>query len=275
MSQSQTIAFLGGGNMARSLIGGLVADGHPPGDIVVADPDASQTRALEAQFGARQAVSNADAVAQADCVILAVKPQVAGAVAREIATALEGSQALLVSIAAGIRLDSLRTWLNGYDKLVRVMPNTPALVREGASGLYADDTVNQTDRDRAAAVLGAVGEVRWVAEESMIDVVTGVSGSGPAYFFYLMENMQAAAMAAGMDADNARALVLQTALGAAKLAADEKTDFAELRRRVTSPAGTTERAIGVFEAADCGKIIIQAVNAATERAGELADELGA
>ena len=269
-----TLAFIGGGNMTRSLIGGLIADGWAPGRIQVADPDAARTTQLAERFPVITTRDNSEAIAGADAVILAVKPQILHEVATQIAPAIREQQPVVISVAAGIRETSLRDWLGDQTAIVRCMPNTPALVQSGATALYANARVSEDQRSLAETVMRAVGLALWVEDESQMDAVTALSGSGPAYFFLFMEALQAAATELGLAADTARLLTLQTAFGAAKMALESREDAATLRQRVTSPGGTTERAIEVFRQEGLETVALRALQAAAERSRELADELG-
>ena len=273
--ERSTITFIGGGNMARSLIGGLIADGFPAARIRVTDPDADKRTELTDAFAVQATADNAAAVLGADGVVLAVKPQVLRQVAEELGGAIRESGAVVISIAAGVREPDLRRWLGGELPVVRSMPNTPSLVQTGATGLYANHLVTDEQRSLAESLLRAVGLVQWLEDESLLDVVTAVSGSGPAYFFLLMEAIEDAGSRLGLPRETARLLVLQTALGAAKMALESDDDPQTLRRRVTSPGGTTERAVNTMEDGDLRVLVEQAVRAAARRAGELGDELGA
>ncbi|HDP89015.1 MAG TPA: pyrroline-5-carboxylate reductase [Thioalkalivibrio sp.] len=272
---NDSISFIGGGNMAASIIGGLVADGRAPDSITVADPSPEALSALAARWpGLRTTGDNREAAATAGIVVLAVKPQVMRSVAEDLAGTIASSRPLVVSIAAGVRAGDIDRWLGGGQAIVRCMPNTPALVRSGASGLYANTTVSETQRNAAERILRAVGLTLWVDDEARLDAVTAVSGSGPAYFFYVMEAMQAAGEKLGLAPEHARLLVLETAFGAAKLALESADDAAALRARVTSRGGTTERAIQTLEAGGLMALFEEALAAAAERARELGDELG-
>jgi pyrroline-5-carboxylate reductase len=265
------VSFIGGGNMAAAIIGGLVASGTQPADIEVVEINADARAQLAARFGV---VTHAD-LAQArlhGLVVLAVKPQTLPEVAAALSTRLAGQ--LVVSIAAGVRVADLSRWLGGHPRIVRAMPNTPALVRAGISGLYAPPAVAQDARSQAEAVLRAVGGVVWVDDETQLDAVTAVSGSGPAYVFYFIESLEAAAAAQGLAPDTARQLALQTFFGAAKLALESGEEPAVLRQRVTSKGGTTERGIASLDAAAVRSSIAEAVAAASRRSAELGDELG-
>jgi len=267
----KNIAFIGGGNMATSLIGGLIARGYRAAGIRVSDPVKDNRRRLAENFGVVAVADNNDAVQGAEVVILAVKPQVMASVATGLAPALD-SRPVVVSIAAGIPVRALQSWLGPDMPVVRCMPNTPALVGSGATGLFASPQVSDAQKADTGDILAAVGTVDWVADEALIDAVTALSGSGPAYFFLVMEAMQKAGVAMGLPTETARQLTLQTALGAARMATSSGEDVAELRRRVTSPGGTTERAIGRFVDGGLPELFASAMNAALDRAREMATE---
>ena len=260
--------------MARSLVGGLFTDGWKPGLICVADPDERQTERLAARFPIVTTHDNRVAADQADAMVLAVKPQVIGEVARGLAAVVGRQRPLIISIVAGIRETALRNWLGEHTAIVRAMPNTPALVQSGASALYANPGVSEEQRNLAESILRAVGLALWVEDESLMDPVTALSGSGPAYFFLFMEALQSAGKRLGLSEETARLLTLQTAFGASKMALESSDDAATLRRRVTSPGGTTERAIEVLQQHDFEAIVMQALDAATKRSQELANEFG-
>jgi pyrroline-5-carboxylate reductase len=265
------LTFIGGGNMATAIIAGLVSDGLPAAEIEVVEPSAEAGRRLAERFGVVVHAELARAAVH-PLVVLAVKPQQLPVVAAGLGPRL--SQQLVLSIAAGVRVADLSRWLGGYARLVRSMPNTPAMVRAGMSGLYAPAAVAEADRSRAEAVLRAVGSVVWLADEADLDWVTAVSGSGPAYVFYFIEALEAAAVSAGLPAETARHLALQTVFGAAKLALEAGEEPALLRARVTSKGGTTERGIASFEADGLKDMVAGAVAAAAGRSVELGDELG-
>jgi len=266
------IAFIGAGNMASSLIGGLRAQGVPAERLCAADPGEATRARIEAEHGIATFADNAAAVADAEVVLLAIKPQVMGDVCRALAPHLR-DDALVVSVAAGITCASLQSWL-GERALVRCMPNTPALLRQGVSGLYANAQVSAAQREQAQTLLGAVGVALWLDEEQQIDAVTAVSGSGPAYFFLLIEAMTAAGEKLGLPRETAAELTRQTALGAARMVCESDVDAAELRRRVTSPNGTTHAAIETFQAGGFASLVESALNAAANRSAELAEQLG-
>jgi pyrroline-5-carboxylate reductase len=265
------VSFIGGGNMAAAIIGGLIGSGTQPADIEVVEVNADARAQLAARFGV---VPHSD-ISQARLhalIVLAVKPQSLPEVAATLASHLAGQ--LVVSIAAGVRVADLSRWLGGHERIVRAMPNTPALVQAGITGLYASSAINQEARSQAEAVLRAVGRVVWVDDETQLDAVTAVSGSGPAYVFYCIESLEAAGVAQGLAPATARQLALQTFFGAAKLALESGEEPAVLRQRVTSKGGTTERGIAALEAAAVRRAIGQAVEAASRRSAELGDELG-
>jgi pyrroline-5-carboxylate reductase len=265
-----TITFIGAGNMARSLIIGLLQD---KANVLlrVADPDPQQLDAIRQHWPDVQATQdNAEALQGADVVVLAVKPQVMREVLEPLADLAQRTRPLVISIAAGIREAALNQWLGGNLPIVRCMPNTPALVQTGATGLVANAQVSQAQRNLAESILRAVGITVWFAEEASIDSVTAVSGSGPAYFFLVMEAMQAAAQNLGMSAEDAQLLVVQTALGAARLALESGEPAAELRRKVTSKGGTTEAALKVLNDGGLPALFEQALQAAAQRSRELA-----
>ena len=269
------LAFIGAGNMARSLIGGLIADGWDPTCISVSDPDPDQLGAVTSLFGVTRAPDNAAAVANSELVVLAVKPQIMHQVAGELAATVQARQPLVISIAAGIRASDLQRWLGGDCALVRCMPNTPALVQSGATAMFANSATNENQKALAENVLRAVGLALWVDNEEQMDAVTALSGSGPAYFFLVIEALQEAAQTLGLDDKTARLLALQTAFGAAKMALESRDDAATLRHRVTSPGGTTETALSVLEQGGLRPLFNDALKAACDRSRELAEQFGA
>lgn len=270
---SPRIAFIGAGNMAASLIGGLRAQGVPADALRASDPGAEQRQRIAAEHGIATFADNAEALAGAQVVVLAVKPQVMKAVCQDLAAHLP-DEALVVSIAAGITCASLAAWLGAPRAIVRCMPNTPSLLRQGVSGLYANPAVSAAQRAQAEQLLSAVGLALWLEEERLIDAVTAVSGSGPAYFFLLMEAMTHAGEALGLPRDTAALLATHTALGAGRMACESAVAPDELRRRVTSPNGTTEAAIKAFQAGGFEALVAQALEAAARRSAELAEQLG-
>ncbi len=265
------ICFIGGGNMATALIGGLLWRDFTAAQINVVEIDADNCARLQQTFGVHATAELAAGVADSDIIIFAVKPQQLRAVAQQLATLLKGQ--LLISIAAGIRAVDLARWL-GTQNVVRAMPNTPALIRSGMTGLYALPTVGKAQREQAQSILAAVGEILWVQDEDMLDAVTAVSGSGPAYVFYFIEAMQQAARELGFNAEEARRLSLATFLGASKLASGSDEDVSVLRARVTSKNGTTERALLSMASDQVAEHIVQAARAAHARSREMGEELG-
>lgn len=272
------LSFIGGGNMAASLVGGLLADNLAPQQITVADPNANTREHLASHFGVNTTDDNVAAIAAADVVVLAVKPQILAGVAEALAPAVQEHQPLIVTIAAGIRSEDLNRWLGGESgkavAVVRAMPNTPALVQSGATGLFANDQVSAQQRDLAESILRAVGLTLWVEDEDQMDAVTALSGSGPAYFFRIMEALEAAGAELGLSADTAHLLTVQTALGAAKMALECNESAGVLRERVTSPGGTTEQGLRVMAEHDIDQLMSQVLKAARDRSRELAVMLG-
>jgi pyrroline-5-carboxylate reductase len=272
---TEQIAFVGGGNMATSLIGGLLARGMSPAQIVVADPEPSQRARLEHDHGVRTAADAATAAAAAQTIVLAVKPQQMAEVARSIAGLVASRRPLVISVAAGIRLQDLARWLGPGVPLVRCMPNRPALIGAGITALYAAPEVPAASRAAADRILAACGPTVWVPEESQLDVVTAVSGSGPAYVFLLIECLESAGIELGLDPATARRLAVETAHGAGRMAAESPDSPAELRAQVTSKGGTTAAALQVLDTAGVRAIFAAAVAAGARRSTELAAEFGA
>ncbi|MES9859392.1 MAG: pyrroline-5-carboxylate reductase [Candidatus Thiodiazotropha sp. 4PDIVS1] len=272
--KNDKITFIGGGNMATSLIGGLIADDYDCNAITVSDPDTDKLSQLAARYGVTTEPDNEQAVQQAQIVVLAVKPQILESVALNLAKSLQLSKPLIISIAAGITATDLENWLGGNQVVVRSMPNTPAMIQSGATGLYASPEVNESQRNQAESILRAVGLTRWVEDESLIDAVTAVSGSGPAYFFLVMEAIEESAKSMGLDEESARLLTLQTALGAARMAIESSDSPAMLRQKVTSPGGTTEQALGILEKGGLRELFKDALQGAKERSHELSNILG-
>lgn len=269
-----SIGFIGGGNMANSLISGLIADGWPADKIKVADPSNGCREHLASHYAIQTFTDNNDVVSTSNILVLAIKPQIMAEVAQSLATTVLQTKPLIISIAAGINMADLSRWLGNYKNLIRTMPNTPAMVQSGATALIADSSVEQNNRDLAETIMRAVGLTIWVDNEEQIDAVTAVSGSGPAYFFYIMEVMEKAGIDMGLSAENARLLTIQTAFGAAKMALESEDSPSVLRQKVTSPGGTTERALSILEDKKLPEIFSQALNGARERSRELAKILG-
>ena len=259
--------------MARAIVAGLVASGNDPSEILIAEPSAKQREALAAEFpGIGVSADNAAVADRAACLVLAVKPQVLPSVCRELAAAAQRSRPLIVSIAAGVRSGDIDAWLGGGLGIVRVMPNQPAVLCRGVSGLYANDRVGATDRDRARTIMAAVGKVIDVPHEADIDAVTAISGSGPAYFFLLIDMLEQAARRFGIGEEEARSLALETAVGAAALAAASDERMQALIARVRSPGGTTAAALDSLDADGVRDIFSRAIVAARDRAVDLADQ---
>jgi pyrroline-5-carboxylate reductase len=271
---SATIAMIGAGNMGASLIGGLIQNGHPSEKIIATDTSPEKLAMLQETFQIRTTTNNDEAIQAADVVVLAVKPQYFESVVVNAKQAIRTRRRLIVSIAAGVRVQSIQAWLGGEQAIVRTMPNTPALIGAGAAALYANEFVNDNERNLAESILRAVGIAVWLNDESLMDTVTALSGSGPAYFFLFMEAMQHTAEELGLPTDTARLLTLQTALGAARMAIESGKPLDELRHNVTSPGGTTEKALGVLQEHHLPVIIRHALQAAKTRSEELADLMG-
>lgn len=270
---NNSIAFIGGGNMATSLIAGLLTNTFTADQILVADPDAENRAFLDQKYQVRTTENNINSLSS-DTIILAVKPQMLQQVCRQLAASGNISDQQFVSIAAGIESESINRWLGGNRAIVRCMPNTPALVGYGATALFANDRVTEQQKDLAEEILKAVGICIWLSFENEIDAVTAVSGSGPAYFFLLMEAMQKAGQDLGLKPEVAKLLTIQTALGAAKMASESDDEPAVLRQKVTSKGGTTEQAILSFQNAGFSQTVKTALQAANDRSQTLAKELG-
>jgi len=273
--KTKNIGFIGGGNMATSLIKGLISSGHSEQQIWVADSSQEKLSSLATSLHVNTSATNDDLIANVDVVVLAVKPQAIAQMIADSKATFDGSDALIVSIAAGVNQASLSAWLGCDKAIVRCMPNTPSLVQTGATGIHANMNVFDEQRDLAENIMRSVGISIWVEEETEIDAVTAVSGSGPAYFFLLMEAMEASAIELGLTQKTARLLIEQTALGAAKMALEADESPSELRHKVTSPGGTTEQAINTFKDNGFIELVNKALTAANDRSVTLANELGA
>lgn len=270
----QIIGFIGGGNMASSLIGGLIDNGTMSAEqLVVHEPNADKLKALAQQFKIRKANSNTELVELCDIVVIAVKPQVLEEVLTPLSSAIKAKQPLLISVVAGIPASLIEQWLNTELAIIRVMPNTPALIGEGASGLYANTQVSQSQREQATLLLDAVGCSAWVTSESDIDSVTALSGSGPAYFMLFIKSLIEAGVKAGLDEDTAKQLAIKTASGTAALIESSDLDLQTLIDNVTSPGGTTEQALKSFHQSGLPQVVEDAFSAAKNRSEELAKEL--
>ena len=270
--KTNKIGFIGGGNMASSLISGLIASGHSPQQIWVSDINPDTLKTLAAELNVNTSASNDAVVNEADVIVLAVKPQTLADVAKSIAPLIQQRKSLIVSIAAGISQYSLGNWLGADTAIVRCMPNTPALVLTGATALHANNKVSAEQRSLAENILRSVGIALWVENESELDAVTAVSGSGPAYYFLLMEAMEKAALELGLSETTARLLVQQTALGAAKIALESSESPEQLRKRVTSPGGTTQQAIETFQQGGFTELVSKALHAARDRSIEMSKQ---
>jgi pyrroline-5-carboxylate reductase len=271
---SQRIGFVGGGNMARALIGGLLGRGMPAAQLSVGEPVAQARELLARDFKVRVSADNRTAIEHCELLILAVKPQEAGKVLQALAPQLRSARPILVSVAAGIQIAALSAWAGPGVPIVRTMPNRAALIGAGVTGMYAAPGVTAEQCRLAEEVMSAAGAAVWVARESDLDVVTALSGSGPAYFFLLAELMMQAAIEAGLEPEAARQLAVGTLHGAGALARSSDGDLARLRQEVTSRGGTTEAALDAFAAADLGGIVAGAMQAATRRSRELAAQFG-
>ncbi len=272
--KTKSVGFIGGGNMAASLISGLIESGHDAAKIWVSDINDETLQHLSNRLNVNVSANNETIIVEAEIIVLAVKPQVLKSVAQQMAQFLHGKDVLVISIAAGISQQSLTQWLGNDIAIVRCMPNTPALVLTGATALHANDKVSNDQKNLAENILRAVGLALWVEHECELDAVTAVSGSGPAYFFLLMEAMEKAALELGLDNQTAQLLIQQTALGAAKIALESDDSATRLREKVTSPGGTTEQAINTFQNADFTTLVSKALHAARDRSVELSKELG-
>ncbi len=268
-----TIAFIGAGNMSQAIFGGLIKQGYDPARIWASSRTPETLRHLTTEYGIHTSTNNLELIAQADVVILAVKPQGMQALLVELADSLQQHQPLLISVAAGITIDALNRW-SGYGlSIVRCMPNTPSLLQCGASGLYANATVTADQRQIVDHIFCSVGIVSWVDKESLIDAVIAVSGSGPAYYFMIMEAMIDAGVKLGLSEQTATKLTIQTALGAARMAQESDVDAGTLKRRVMSPGGTTEQAIFTLEEGKLPQLLESAMQRCAERADEMAQQL--
>ena len=266
------ICFIGAGNMASCIVGGLVKEGFPCGQIIASAPSEANLQAIKASSNIQTTTNNQAAVSNADIIILSVKPQVLKNVCEDISSSL-AHQPLIISIAAGISIDSIDAWLGGELPIIRCMPNTPSQVLKGASGLIANQQVSEAQKATTSALFSAIGVVEWVKDETQMHAVTALSGSGPAYVFLVIEAMEAAAVKQGLSAETARKLAAQTVAGAAEMVLNSDIEPAQLKRNVMSPGGTTERAIQTFESLGLVDIFEQAINAATERSIEMSAQL--
>ncbi len=272
--KSLQVGFLGAGNMGRAIIAALLRSGCPAENISVGEPQAAARESLSRDFGIAANADNQAAIRTADVVVVAVKPQDMASVLAPLTQALAARKPVVLSIAAGIRINDLQNWCGVDSRIVRAMPNRPALVGAGATGLFAANNVSAAQRELAERVMQSCGAVVWLPREELIDVVTALSGSGPAYFFLLAEAMTDAAVQLGLDAAAARSLAIATLHGAGSMAIQPEADLPTLRQQVTSKGGTTEAALRVFDEAGLRAIVARALAAATQRGAELAQQFG-
>ncbi|MDH5258940.1 MAG: pyrroline-5-carboxylate reductase [Gammaproteobacteria bacterium] len=273
--ETKKIGFIGAGNMASALIGGLISDDAVLAEnIIVSDIHDKHLNEMEAKFGVRSSCDNNQCVANADVIVICVKPQMMAEICKEISDTVKSREPLVISVAAGITTANLSGWLGEKTAIVRAMPNTPALIKTGAAGLFANEQVSSEQKDIAEKILRAVGVVLWVNKEKEMDYVTALSGSGPAYFFRMMESLENAAIELGLEKEAAHILTLQTALGAAKLAIESSDSISELREKVTSPGGTTEKGLAAMEDGGIEQMFKNTLQAASNRAEELSNEYG-
>ena len=273
MENKTVIGFIGAGNMAYALIKGLLNNGFDANQINISDPNEELLRNRESELKVSTYSDNASLLSNSDVIFFAVKPQVLSNVCLELKGTVK-SKHLFVSIVAGIRSSDINRWLGGNFSLIRTMPNTPALFQSGVTGLFANELVDNEQKSLVSSILSSVGECFWVNEEKLIDAITAISGSGPAYFFLLMESMKQAGMALGLDEETANSLSIQTAYGASLMANKTGKDSRTLRSEVTSPNGTTQSAIESFQDQNFEGIVANATRAAYDRARELSNELG-
>jgi pyrroline-5-carboxylate reductase len=271
--QDQKIAFVGGGNMTQAIVGGLLADGYPASNISIAEPSTSQRELLANKMpGVFISADNDEVAIRASCVVLSVKPQIIAAVCRQLSNTVQSTRPLIISIAAGPRIADIDAWLGGGNSIARVMPNQPALLQMGVSGLYANEATSPDQLAAARSVMSAVGPVVTVASEKDMDVVTAVSGSGPAYFYLLIDILASTGEQLGLDRNSARQLAVETAAGAATLAKASDDTMEDLIARVRSPGGTTSAALDSLEKNGVRDIFNAAIVSARDRATELADQ---
>jgi len=271
MNVAMNVVFIGGGNMADALIGGMLKSGFAPGQLRAIEVDGAARRRLADKYRVECYDESRKALRPGDVVVFAVKPQQMKEAARF--SGLKDNAHLVISIAAGITLDTLSRWLGGYARMVRAMPNTPALIGAGVAGLYAQPGVSEAERKQAEAILGAVGGTVWIEDEALMDAVTAVSGSGPAYVFWFIEQLAAAGESLGLAKETSRTLAIETVLGAAKLAAQSADSPSVLRERVTSKGGTTEAALKAFEEQKLAERFLRAVEAARDRGTEMGAQM--
>lgn len=274
MDNKPHIVFIGAGNMASSIIGGLVASGYPASLISASAPSQEHLDTLSSQYKVNTTQDNHQVAAEADILVLAVKPQILQAVCADLASPLTGKSPLIISIAAGVETPHIESWLGNSFPIIRCMPNTPALVSQGASGLFANNQVSAEQRQQADEIFQSIGITEWITQEEQMHGITALSGSGPAYFFLMMEALEDAAVKTGIPRETARKLGIQTVLGAAEMAKQSDLEPAQLKRNVMSPGGTTEKAIQSFEDGCIRTLFDTAISAAADRSKELAELLG-
>ena len=272
--QNQTIGFIGAGNMAASLIGGLIEAGFSANNIWASDLDLEKLNILKQRYKINIDQDNQIIAKSVEVLVFAVKPQVMKQTAQDLQKIIQNKKPLIITIAAGIRSDDFQNWLGGNQAIIRCMPNTPALIQCGATALFSNSSVSEQQKHLAESLLRSVGITVWVTEESQLDVVTALSGSGPAYFFLIMDALEQAAIKLGLTAETAHLLTLQTTLGAAKMALESEHSLEQLRNNVTSPGGTTEAALKTLFSANISSILHDAINAAKIRSAELAEQFG-
>ena len=263
------VAFIGSGNIASSMIGGLIANGVEPQQLVAADSDSTQQQLIAEKYGIRVFDVNYDAAKDADVIVFAVKPGQMQKVVQEVSENINIKNKLILSVAAGIKLQSIENWLGQPSSVIRVMPNMPALIQAGSSALYANTHVQEKQKNTAETIMRSVGTAIWLNSEDQLDTVTALSGSGPAYFFYFMELIESRAIEMGLDKEDAHLLTIETALGAAKMALLSSSNLKTLREQVTSPGGTTEEALNIFIKGKLDRLINSAMDAAKKRSIEL------
>ena len=267
--ENLTIAFIGSGNIASSMIGGLITNGINPEKLIAADSDKTQQQLIADKYGVRVYDKNYDAAKEADVIVFAVKPQIMQQVVKEISKNIEVKNKLILSVAAGIKICSIENWLGQVTAIVRVMPNMPALIQAGASALYANSATLDKQKNAAETIMRSVGVATWLDSEEQMDAVTALSGSGPAYFFYFMELMESHAIEMGLNKEDAKLLTIETALGAAKMALLSSSDLKTLRKQVTSTGGTTEKALNIFMEGKLDELVNNAMDAAKNQSIEL------
>ena len=266
-----TVAFIGSGNIASSMIGGLIANGMDTQQLIAADPDKAQQQLIAEKYGIRVLDVNCEAAKKTDVIIFAVKPQLMQKVVKEISEKINVENRLILSVAAGVKLESIENWLGQSSSVVRVMPNMPALIQAGASALYANTQVQEKQKNIAETIMRSVGTAIWLSSEEQLDTVTALSGSGPAYFFYFMELIENRGIEMGLNKEDARLLTVETALGAAKMALLSSFNLRTLREQVTSPGGTTEQALNIFVKGKLDELVNNAMDAAKERSIEISE----